>query len=50
VYGWALNHLDGDYFQQQTPLVLPDNRYFPGQVDSAEAMLRLVFERTLGYA
>lgn len=49
-YAWALDNFDADYFYTETVLVLPNNTFFPGSVDSQEAMANLIFERVKNYA
>ncbi|MEH6472042.1 MAG: hypothetical protein V7752_12405 [Halopseudomonas sp.] len=49
-FGWILQQFDRDYFLQQTPLVLPNNDYFPGKADSHQGMAQLLFDRVKQYA
>jgi len=48
-FAWALDNFDADYFYNETVLVLPNNTFFPGSVDSPEEMANLIFDRVKGY-
>lgn len=43
LYAWSLRHFDARIFEQYTPLVLPDERSFPGHADSPQGMAELIF-------
>ena len=49
-FAWALVNFDADYFYNETVLVLPNNEFFPGSVDSPEAMANLIFDQVKVYA
>ena len=49
-FAWALDNFDAEYFYNETELVLPNNTFFPGSVDSSETMANLVFDRVKVYA
>lgn len=49
-FSWAATHFDGQTFQHHTRLVQPTNDFFPGRVDSAEAMAATVFGHVQRYA
>ncbi len=49
-FGWSLRQFDAGFFRDQTILVLPSNRHFPGRVDSAHGMAELVFRKVCEYA
>lgn len=49
-FAWALDNFDAEYFYAETELVLPNNRFFPGSVDSQETMANLIFDRVKVYA
>lgn len=49
-YAWALQQFDAKVFREATPLVLPNDRFFPGRVDSIEGMANLIFDKVKGYA
>ncbi len=50
VYAWALRHFDADEFRRRTPLVLPNERFFPGRAESPAAMAELIFGHVRSYA
>ena len=47
---WAITHFNSDWFYQHTQLVLPDNNFYPGRVNSAQQMADTMFNHTLKYA
>ncbi len=47
---WAYEHFDGDYFRQQSQLVLPTNAFFAGQSHSVAQMAEQVFTQVKQYA
>lgn len=47
---WAFEHFDGQYFVEQSKVVLPTNEFFPGQVSSISAMAQQVFHQVVGFA
>lgn len=49
-FAWALRNFDRTVFFNETILVIPSNRHFPGRVDSVEGMARLIFEQVKAYA
>lgn len=50
VYAWALEQFGGDYFRDNTRLVLPSDDFFPGRSDSAEGMAALILNHVKRYA
>lgn len=50
VYAWALRNFDPIMFRDETILVTPTNRHFPGKANSAEGMAKLIFEQVVAYA
>jgi hypothetical protein len=50
VYAWALRNFDPVMFRDETVLVTPSNRHFPGRADSPEQMARLIFDHVVAYA
>jgi hypothetical protein len=50
VFRWSLENLDRELFRQYTPLVLPEDRFFPGRANSPREMAELVFGRVQEYA
>lgn len=49
-YAWALKSFDAALFRDDTVLVQPNDRFFPGRVDSVEGMAQLICDRVKGYA
>ncbi len=49
-FGWALGQFGADVFYNETELVLPDNRHFPGTADSPDGMARLIFDHVKRHA
>ena len=50
VYAWALRNFDPVMFRDETLLVTPSNRHFPGRANSPEEMATLIFDRVVDYA
>jgi len=49
-FHWALTHFDHEEFFSRSVLVEPSDKFFPGQVDSHQAMASTVFQSTLKYS
>ncbi|TQV87598.1 hypothetical protein [Aliikangiella coralliicola] len=49
-YAWALEQFDRDVFLNESTLVIPDNKHFPGKETSAEGMASLIFDQVKNYA
>ncbi|MEH6649416.1 MAG: hypothetical protein V7707_05230 [Motiliproteus sp.] len=49
-FEWIVQQFDGDFFEQTTILVLPDNNHFPGKADNHQAMAQILFDRVKHYA
>jgi hypothetical protein len=49
-YAWALQQFDAKLFREESQLVLPNDRFFPGRVDSVEGMATLIFDKVKRYA
>ena len=49
-FAWAIEHFDAQTFWHHTELILPNNDYYPGRVNSIEQMVASIFEKTLAYA
>lgn len=49
-YAWAFEQFDKEVFLNETILVIPDNKHFPGKETSAEGMAGLIFEQVKNYA
>lgn len=47
---WAITEFGHQTFQQHTCLVLPNNKYYPGRVDSIEGMAQNIFAKTVEYS
>ncbi|PKF60383.1 hypothetical protein CW745_15050 [Psychromonas sp. psych-6C06] len=48
-FDWALAHFDSEEFFQRTQLIEPSDKFFPGNVDSHQAVANTVFGATLKY-
>ena len=49
-YAWALTQFDARVFREESVLVLPNDQFFPGRVDSVEGMAGLIFDKVKAYA
>lgn len=49
-YAWALRNFDAEIFFDQTVLVVPSNRYFPGNAETKDEMAHLIFNKVKEYA
>ncbi len=49
-YAWALRNFDAAVFRDHSVLVHPNDRFFPGRVNSVEGMAGLICDRVKGYA
>lgn len=49
-FSWALRNFDATVFRDETLLVQPNDRFFPGRVDSVAGMASLICDRVKGYA
>lgn len=47
---WSMQEFDQQYFLHTTSLVVPDNKHFPGRVDSAHGMAQLMLDKVQEYA
>lgn len=50
VYAWALRNFDPVMFRNESVLVTPSNRHFPGTANSPDEMAHLIFDRVVAYA
>ena len=50
VFTWGLQHLGRERFFDDTLLVTPDNKHFPGRASSIPEVAGLIFRRTVTYA
>lgn len=48
-FSWAMQNFDVERFRQKTPLVLPNNDFFPKQVQSPHEMAEYVLGRVVSY-
>lgn len=49
-FGWCLRNFDAKLFYQNTLLVVPSNKHFPGKESSVEGMARLILDQVKRYA
>ncbi|MEN8171033.1 MAG: hypothetical protein ABFS08_12495 [Pseudomonadota bacterium] len=49
-YAWALRNFDAVVFRDKSILVLPNDRFFPGRVESVEGMAGLICDKVKEYA
>jgi len=49
-FTWCMDELDGDFFQNNSELILPNNTYYPGSSSSVEEMAETIFASTIKYA
>ncbi|WP_083690249.1 hypothetical protein [Colwellia sp. UCD-KL20] len=49
-YAWAITHLNGDFLKNDSQLILPTNKFYPGRVSSVHEMAQQVFSQTVKYA
>lgn len=47
---WCIEQLDGDFFKQNSKLVLPNNTFYPGKSTSVDEMANAIFSHTINYA
>lgn len=49
-YAWAFEQFNKDVFLQETVLVIPDNKHFPGKETTASGMANLIFDQVKNFA
>ncbi|MFT5722614.1 MAG: hypothetical protein ACI9W6_002947 [Motiliproteus sp.] len=49
-FNWIQQQFDADYFLEQSPLVLPNNDFFPGRADSHQGMAQLLLDQVKRHA
>ncbi len=49
-FAWCIDQLDGDFFYQNSELILPNNNFYPGSVNSVEEMADTIFTNTTKYS
>ncbi len=50
LYEWALRNFDADIFFNQSVLVEPSNKFFPGNAENIDEMAQLIFNKVREYA
>jgi hypothetical protein len=48
-FAWCTEQLDGEFFQDESKLILPTNDFYPGSVSSVEEMAEAVFTNTIKF-
>jgi hypothetical protein len=48
-FSWCIDQLDGEFFQNNSELILPNNNFYPGSSSSVEEMANTIFANTLKY-
>ncbi|WP_114324738.1 hypothetical protein [Candidatus Colwellia aromaticivorans] len=48
-FAWCIEQLDGDFFQKNSELILPNNSFYPGSSSSVEEMAETIFANTIKY-
>jgi hypothetical protein len=49
-FAWCMEQLDGDFFKENSELILPTNNFYPGSSSSVEEMASTIFANTTKYA
>lgn len=49
-FSWCMEQLDGEFFQKNSELILPNNSFYPGSSNSVDEMANTIFSNTLKYA
>ncbi len=49
-FAWCIEQLDGDFFKDNSELILPNNNFYPGSSTSVEEMAAAIFANTTKYA
>lgn len=49
-FAWCIAHLDSEFFTKNSELILPNNTFYPGSVNSVEEMADTIFANTTKYA
>lgn len=49
-FTWCIDQLDGDFFKDNSELILPNNNFYPGSASNVEAMADKIFSNTVKYA
>ncbi|MCW8834341.1 MAG: hypothetical protein OQK09_02860 [Colwellia sp.] len=48
-FAWCIEQLDGDFFKNNSELILPNNSFYPGSSSSVEEMAEVIFANTTKY-
>ncbi len=48
-FSWCMQQLDGEFFKDQSELVLPNNHFYPGSSTSVDEMASNIFTNTCQY-
>lgn len=48
-FAWCIEQLDGDFFKNNSELILPNNTFYPGSSSSIEEMATAIFAKTTKY-
>lgn len=48
-FAWCIEQLDGDFFNNNSDLILPNNTFYPGSSSSVEEMAENIFANTSKY-
>ena len=48
-FSWCMQQLDGEFFQKNSELILPNNSFYPGNSSSVDEMANTIFSNTLKY-
>lgn len=48
-FAWCIEQLDGEFFKENSELILPNNSFYPGSASSVAAMADKIFSNTLNY-
>ena len=48
-FSWCIDQLDGDFFKDNSQLILPNNTFYAGSSSSVEEMAESIFTNTLKY-
>lgn len=48
-FAWAIEHFNVDFFLNESQLILPDNEFYSGRVNSVDEMAQNIFDHTLEY-
>lgn len=49
-FSWCITNLDGNFFKENSELILPNNTFYPGSSSSVEEMADTIFANTSKYS